>query len=127
MLYSFFGRPTMKDLRQDLRAVTKTYRSDWDITTPEMKKAWQESGDEIFYPTAKPTPKLSANRIERSSSPPVLLFAWTHSADFVPCFMAFATNARPYAVSLHRVIAQLDVSHAYARECRWVHPSLEYV
>jgi hypothetical protein len=32
--YWFFGRPTMEDLRQDLRAVTKKCRPDWDITTP---------------------------------------------------------------------------------------------
>jgi len=32
--YWFFGRPTMEDLRQDLRIVLKTCRPDWDITTP---------------------------------------------------------------------------------------------
>ena len=54
----------MEDLRQDLRAVTKKCRPDWDITTPDLKKAWQEGRKELFYPTAKPTPKPSANRIE---------------------------------------------------------------
>src|ERR1035438_6585628 len=34
--YWFFGRPTLEDLRQDLRAVTKKCRPDWDITTPEL-------------------------------------------------------------------------------------------
>ena len=29
--YWFFGRPTLEDLRQDLRAVTKKCRPDWDI------------------------------------------------------------------------------------------------
>jgi peroxiredoxin len=29
--YWFFGRPTMEELRQDLRAVTRKCRSDWDI------------------------------------------------------------------------------------------------
>jgi peroxiredoxin len=37
--YSFWGRPTVEDLRQDLRAVTKKCRPDWDITTPELKAA----------------------------------------------------------------------------------------
>ena len=46
----FFGRPTMEDLRQDLRAVTRKCRPDWDITTPEMKRAWQEGRKESFYP-----------------------------------------------------------------------------
>ena len=31
----FFGRPTVEDLRQDLRAVLAKCRPDWDITTPE--------------------------------------------------------------------------------------------
>jgi peroxiredoxin len=51
--YWFFGRPTMEDLRQDLRAVIKKCRPDWDITTPELKAAWQEGRKELFYPYGK--------------------------------------------------------------------------
>jgi peroxiredoxin len=51
--YWFFGRPTMEDLRQDLRAVSTKCRPDWDITTPELKAAWQESRKELFYPYGK--------------------------------------------------------------------------
>ena len=51
--YWFFGRPTMEDLRQDLRAVTRKCRPDWDITTPEMKRAWQKGRKELFYPYGK--------------------------------------------------------------------------
>jgi hypothetical protein len=51
--YWFFGRPTMEDLRQDLRAVTRKCRPDWDITTPEMKAAWKEGRKELFYPYGK--------------------------------------------------------------------------
>ena len=51
--YWFFGRPTMEELRQDLRAVTRKCRPDWDITTPEMKRAWQEGRKELFYPYGK--------------------------------------------------------------------------
>ena len=40
--YWFFGRPTMEELRQDLRAVTMRCRPDWDITTPALKAAWQQ-------------------------------------------------------------------------------------
>ena len=53
MGYWFFGRPTMEELRKDLRAVTKKCRSDWDITTEEMKLAWQEGRKELFYPYGK--------------------------------------------------------------------------
>ena len=37
--YWFFGRPTLEELRQDLRAVTEKCRPDWNITTPELKAA----------------------------------------------------------------------------------------
>jgi peroxiredoxin len=46
----FFGRPTFEKLRQDLRTVTKKCRTDWDITTPEIKSAWKEGRKELFYP-----------------------------------------------------------------------------
>lgn len=48
--YWFFGRPTMEELRQDLRAVSKKCRPDWDIAKPEMRAAWKESRKELFYP-----------------------------------------------------------------------------
>lgn len=48
--YWFLGRPTLEDLRQDLRAVTRKCRPDWDITTPELRAAWQQGRKELFYP-----------------------------------------------------------------------------
>jgi peroxiredoxin len=51
--YWFFGRPTMEELRQDLRVVTSKCRPDWDITTPELKAAWQQGRKELFYPYGK--------------------------------------------------------------------------
>ncbi len=51
--YWFFGRPTLEELRLDLRAVTRKSRPDWDITTPEAKLAWQEDRKEFFYPYGK--------------------------------------------------------------------------
>ncbi|HUR94258.1 MAG TPA: redoxin domain-containing protein [Gemmatimonadales bacterium] len=51
--YWYFGRPTMEELRQDLRAVTKKCRPDWDIARPEMKLAWEEGRKEVFYPYGK--------------------------------------------------------------------------
>jgi hypothetical protein len=47
--YWFFGWPT----RQDLRAVLKKCRPDWDITIPELKAAWQQGRKELFYPYGK--------------------------------------------------------------------------
>ena len=48
--YWFWGRPTVEDLRQDLRAITKKCRPDWDITAPELKTAWAEGRKQLFYP-----------------------------------------------------------------------------
>lgn len=53
MGYWFFGRPTIEELRQDLRAVLKKCRPDWDIATAELKAAWQEGRKELFYPYGK--------------------------------------------------------------------------
>ena len=51
--YWFFGRPTLEELRQDLRTVLRKCRPDWDITTPEMKAAWQQGRKDLFYPYGK--------------------------------------------------------------------------
>jgi peroxiredoxin len=53
MGYWFFGRPTVEELRQDLRVVLKKCRPDWDITTPELKAAWAEGRKELFHPYGK--------------------------------------------------------------------------
>ena len=51
--YWFFGRPTLEELRQDLRAVTKKCRPDWDITKPELKEAWKQGRKDVFFPYGK--------------------------------------------------------------------------
>jgi hypothetical protein len=67
--YWFLGRPTVEELRQDLRAVTKRCRPDWDITTPELKAAWQQGRKELFYPYGKTyVQTLGLGAIERGSA-----------------------------------------------------------
>jgi peroxiredoxin len=51
--YWFFGRPTPEELRQDLRAILKKCRADWDITMPQLKTAWREGRKDLFYPYGK--------------------------------------------------------------------------
>lgn len=51
--YWYFGRPTVEELRQDLRAVSMKCRKDWDITTPEMKASWERGEKDRFYPYGK--------------------------------------------------------------------------
>jgi len=53
MGYWFFGRPTLEDLRQDLRAVLKKCRPDWDITGAQLKAAWGRGEKDRFYPYGK--------------------------------------------------------------------------
>jgi peroxiredoxin len=60
MGYWYFGRPTLEELRQDLRAVTKKCRPDWDITSPELKAAWQKGEKQRFYPYGKSYAKVFA-------------------------------------------------------------------
>ena len=51
--YWYFGRPTMEELRQDLRAVSEKCRPDWDITTAELKASWRDGRKQLFYPYGK--------------------------------------------------------------------------
>jgi peroxiredoxin len=60
--YWFFGRPTNEELRQDLRAVSKKCRPDWDITSPEMKAAWRRGEKDRFYPYGKSYAEVFADQ-----------------------------------------------------------------
>jgi len=51
--YWYFGRPTVEDLRQDLRAVTKKCRPDWDLSDPELRAAWERGEKTRFFPYGK--------------------------------------------------------------------------
>ena len=42
--YWFWGRPSIDELRRDLREVTREIRPDWDLTTPGLREAW-DGGD----------------------------------------------------------------------------------
>ena len=60
--YWFFGRPTNEELRQDLRAVLKKCRPDWDITSPEMKAAWAQGEKARFYPYGQSLAQVFADQ-----------------------------------------------------------------
>jgi peroxiredoxin len=51
--YWFFGRPTIEEVRVDLRAVLRKCRPDWDITKPELRAAWERGDKSQFYPYGK--------------------------------------------------------------------------
>ena len=51
--YWFFGRPTVEELRLDLRAVLQRCRPDWDIGRAELRAAWEKGEKRSFYPYGK--------------------------------------------------------------------------
>jgi len=51
--YWFFGRPTVEELRQDLRVVLRKCRPDWDLGDPAMKAAWARGEKSQFFPYGK--------------------------------------------------------------------------
>jgi peroxiredoxin len=60
--YWFFGRPTIEELRQDLRAILQWCRPDWDITRPELKVAWGRGDRSRFYPYDRTLAKVFAEQ-----------------------------------------------------------------
>ena len=51
--YWFFARPTVEELRQDLRSVLQKCRPDWDITRAELRAVWERGEKNCFYPFGK--------------------------------------------------------------------------
>lgn len=49
----YFGRPTVEDLRHDLRDVLEKVRPDWDPSDPALREAWKRGQKERFYPYGK--------------------------------------------------------------------------
>ena len=48
--YWYWGRPSMAELHDVLRKVTRDIRPDWDITTPAMRAQWSRGEKDAFFP-----------------------------------------------------------------------------
>jgi peroxiredoxin len=48
--YWYWGRPSIEDLRRDLREAMREIRPDWDLLTPGMRQAWDTGERKQFYP-----------------------------------------------------------------------------
>ncbi len=59
--YWFWGRPSIDDLRHDLRQVTREIRPDWDPSTPALRAAW-EAGDRSAFFHDEDLDRLSGRR-----------------------------------------------------------------
>ncbi len=51
--YWYWGRPSVEDLRRDLRDLFRKVRPDWDISDPELRSAWERGEKDRFYPYEK--------------------------------------------------------------------------
>jgi peroxiredoxin len=51
--YWFFGRPTVDELRHDLREVSRKVRPDWDLAAPGLRERWDAGDRADFYPYGK--------------------------------------------------------------------------
>ena len=60
--YWFFGRPTVQELRLDLRAVLQLCRPDWDIGSPEQRAAWEKGDKAKFHPYGKTRSQVLAEK-----------------------------------------------------------------
>ncbi len=60
--YWFFGRPTVEELRLDLRAVLQRCRPDWDIGGVEQRAAWERGDRGAFFPYGKTVAQLLAEQ-----------------------------------------------------------------
>jgi peroxiredoxin len=60
--YWFFGRPTVEELRLDLRAVLRRCRPDWDIGTEQQRAAWTRGDKTGFHPYGKSQAELLADQ-----------------------------------------------------------------
>ena len=47
--YWYWGRPSVDDLRRDLREVTRQIRPDWDITADGFREAWDAGDHSQFF------------------------------------------------------------------------------
>jgi len=64
--YWYFGRPTLEELRMDLREITRRCRPDWDISDPELVAAWKRGETSRFHPYKVRTKTPKAQPAERA-------------------------------------------------------------
>jgi peroxiredoxin len=60
--YWFFGRPTVEELRLDLRAVLARCRPDWDISGAEQRTRWEKGDKASFHPYGNTQAQLFAEQ-----------------------------------------------------------------
>jgi peroxiredoxin len=64
MGYWFFGRPTVEELRLDLRAALQRCRPDWAIDSTDQRSRWKAEEKAQFFPYGKTQAQLLAGQDE---------------------------------------------------------------
>jgi peroxiredoxin len=65
--YWYWGRPTVAELHQDLRALFAEIRPDWDLATPGLREAWEAGDHSQFHGWDKRAAATAANGGSTSS------------------------------------------------------------
>ncbi|SDD28970.1 Peroxiredoxin [Geodermatophilus telluris] len=58
--YWYWGRPSVEDLRRDLREVTRDIRPDWDLSAAGFREAWEAGDHSRFFHDEDADPVLRA-------------------------------------------------------------------
>jgi peroxiredoxin len=67
--YWYWGRPSVEDLRRDLRAVTRAIRPDWDLDAPGLREAWEAHDYSQFHGWDRRSPdETSTSREDRPAA-----------------------------------------------------------
>jgi peroxiredoxin len=56
--YWYWGRPSVEDLRRDLRDVMREIRPDWDLGAPGLREAWEAGDRSSFFHDVDLEPSL---------------------------------------------------------------------
>jgi peroxiredoxin len=74
--YWFWGRPSVEDLRHDLREVSREIRPDWELNKPGLRTAWDAGDRTPFFadPDVQPgstrrSPSTTLSPVLRGSRP----------------------------------------------------------
>jgi peroxiredoxin len=59
--YWYWGRPSIDDLRRDLREMFQKIRPDWEIADPDLEEAWERGERERFFPYRKSRREMIAS------------------------------------------------------------------
>ena len=60
--YWYWGRPSVEDLRRDLREATREVRPDWDITAPGFREEWEAGDRTRFFHDVDLDPRLNSRQ-----------------------------------------------------------------